>query len=145
MIRGTTEQFQFKIPYKYEEVEYVEITFLQEDVFGTADAPFPIKKYLNACDDTTGTNILRIVLHPNETMRFIDTKKAFVQLVGRTFEGNVFSHRKHQITVYPVCSDHIFAPISPPVTDDGWLIIDGGVIVDGPGGNIILDGGSILE
>lgn len=145
MIRGTSEQFQFKIPYKYEDVQFVEIVFWQDDVIGTVDSPFPIKKYLSACDDTSGTNILSLTLQPNETARFTDKKKAFIYLTGRTLEGSVFSNRKYTITVYPMYGSELFEPSNPPGTDDGWRIVDGGHIVEDYNGTMILDGGAILE
>jgi hypothetical protein len=145
VIRGTSEQFQFKIPYKYEDVQFVEITFWQDDVVGTMDSPFPIKKHLSACEDTTGTNVLILTLQPNETLRFTDKKKAYVQLSGCTLEGSMFSSRKSIITVYPTYVDNIFDTTSPPMTEDGWLIVDGGSIVDDSGEIVFLDGGAILQ
>lgn len=57
MIRGTTAQFKFHMPYAFNDLCIIEVTFWQPGKTGTTEAPFPITRVYNrqyiAVDDWT--------------------------------------------------------------------------------------------
>ena len=129
MIRGTTAQFIFKIPYAKEELAWVTIKFWQPN---NLSAFLPITKKLEHCDTTNNSMELCVSLTADETMRFSEKYKAKVQLRGQHSEnGTVFGNRSQLITVYPM-NDEILEedPTMPPVNEDNWVIFDGKDIVE---------------
>ena len=128
MIRGTTACFKFILPYNYDELDTVNITFSQPYNKGpTKDRPLPIVKMLNQCMPTNISNELMVSLNPEETLRFSTKRKAYVQLLATSIEGTRFGSKEREITVYPVRNDSI-DDVLPPSIDDGWVILDGGYI-----------------
>ena len=128
MIRGTTACFKFILPYNYDELDTVNITFWQPYNKGPAnDRPLPIVKMLNQCMPTNISNELMVSLNPEETLRFSEKRKAYVQLLATSIEGARFGSKKREVTVYPVRNDSI-DDVLPPSIDDGWVILDGGYI-----------------
>jgi hypothetical protein len=73
---------------------------------------------------------LVVTLNQEETLRFIEERKAYVQLRAQTYEGvPIVSHEK-MITVYPVYDDTILEEdILPTPEYDGWIYLDGKSIV----------------
>lgn len=127
MIRGTSGQFRFKIPYKFEELSWVTIKFWQQDNTGTPEAPLPITKKLAQCNETDNPYVVCVTLTPEETMRFSDKRKAKVQLRAHA-NGSTFASREELITVYPMRDDIIVEDPSMPAEDEGWIILDGSTI-----------------
>lgn len=127
MIRGTTAQFEFKIPCdKLDDLEWVAIKFWQDGNPGTDEAPLPIIKIKSQCSMEEG--ILCVSLSAHETMRFSDDNKAKVQLTARKWGGTQFASHEKSITVY---SNNIITPPDielPEETEDGWTRFDGGPI-----------------
>lgn len=129
MIRGTTAQFKFKLPYSYDELEKITIRFWQQ---GNPSDLLPIIKYKTNCSETS-KNEIGVSLLPSETARFSDRYKAKVQLAATPYMGGSFGSKEHLLTVYPmpddiITDDTIVDPSTP--TENGWIILDGEDIVD---------------
>lgn len=129
MVRGTTAQFKFDLPYEFADLNAVKITFWQPGNNGpSTDRSLPIIKLLGHCQCGDDSNELMITLTEEETLRFSDKTKAYVQLRARTDEANVFASKQVPITVYPVYDDKTLDDddIIPP-EDDGeeWTVLDG--------------------
>ena len=124
MIRGTTAQFKFKLPYAKEELEWVTIKFWQNN---NPNKYLPIIKNLDHCDEFTPKELC-VSLIPEETTLFVDKYKAYTQLRAQANDGTVFGSRPILITVYPmpddIINEDIILPLQP---DDGetWIILDG--------------------
>ena len=101
MIRGTSQQFKFKLPYQYEELTEVNVAFWQEGNQGTQDYKLPILKHLEDCSPNNDGTALYITLNSKETMAFECDSKAFVQLWATT-SNHSFGSREKQFTVYPI-------------------------------------------
>lgn len=137
MVRGTTAQFKFSLPYNYEELKIAQVAFWQPGNSGTIDAPLPIKKILTEddikeCCNPDRPKELPITLSQSETLRFSDKMKARVQLSAKTLEGTRFASKQELITVYPLYDDSILGDDVDPTPDDadgdGWIILDGETI-----------------
>lgn len=101
MICETTAYFKFILPCKYSELASVDITFWQDHYFGPAPhRRLPIVKRLAHCLNTENDNEIAVVLTPEETARFTETRKAYVLLQATTIEGSRFSHQKKTIDVH---------------------------------------------
>ena len=141
MIRGTTAQFQFKLPYSKYDVTAAEALFWQPSNDGlNEDYPLPIKKGYkqelsadgsvitsgswNWIDDYT----LAVKIWEQESLTFSDKYKAKVQLRA-TANGTTFASAQELITVYPIYGDYPFGEGDIPEPDsEGWIILDGDVI-----------------
>lgn len=131
MIRGTTANFRFKLPYEVEQVQTVMITFWQTNNTGTISAPLPIVKDLLSCSITDNPYELSVTLSPHETARFSSQLKMQVQLEGVTFEGVKFGNEPEMFNVYPnknISPDLPDDPIMPPDLDGEFIVLDGGNI-----------------
>ena len=119
MIRGTTAQFKFKLPYKVDELESAKITFWQPG----NDTTLPIVKEKSDCSVADADPYcLCVSLTSEETKRFSDKLKARVQL--RAQHGNTtFASRQQLVTVYPI-NDEIVDP-EIPAAQSGFVIFDG--------------------
>lgn len=134
MVRGTAQPFQFKIPCTFNELSTVRITFSQENYYGlSASRPLPITKVLSQCRQGSSPNELVVVLNKEETLRFTDKKKAYVQMFAESINGVVpFSHKPHIFTVYPALDDSILGDDiipTPGPDDNGIVILDGSTII----------------
>lgn len=131
MIRGTNAQFKFKLPYNYSEIASVKIIFWQDGNDGPSSArPLPIVKILGQCNKTEIDNELSVTLNQEETLRFADDRKAYVQLRATTTDDIPIASKKHMITVYPVYDDSILGEdLLPTPSYDGWIYLDGSTIV----------------
>ena len=130
MIRGTTAQFKFKLPYSYEQLETITIKFWQD---GNSNELLPIKKYKSNCSERVEGEIY-VSLLPSQTAAFSDKYKAKMQLIAKPYEniGAPFGSKEHLITVYPMPDDIVVEdPTIDPVvpTEDGWIELDGGEII----------------
>ena len=129
MIRGTTAQFKFKLPYSYDELASITVMFWQP---GNPSDSLPIFKYKFNCVERVDKEIY-VSLRPSETALFSDKYKAKLQLIAQPIIGAPFGSKERLITVYPMPNDIIVddPTIDPvPPTDDDWGIIDGGSIVN---------------
>lgn len=145
MIRGTTAQFQFKLPYNKNNVSVAEVTFWQPGNQNGLKEDFPlpiIKGYTkqisadgsivtsgpwNWLDDYT----LSVRLDQQETATFSDKYKARYQLRASTVDGLVFGSNEELVTVYPVFRDiPIGDVIMPNPADDGYIVLDGDDILE---------------
>lgn len=134
MVRGTAQPFQFKIPCTFNELSTVRITFSQENYYGLSESrPLPITKVLSQCRQGGSPNELVVVLNKEETLRFTDKKKAYVQIMATSVNGDIpFSHKPHIFTVYPVLDDSILDDDlipTPGPFDSGVIILDGSTII----------------
>lgn len=128
MVRGSATQFKFKMPYLYDELEWITIKFWQTNNPNTS---LPITKYKSNCSEPASYEIC-VSLSASETARFSDKYKAKVQLRTKPFAGEPFGSREHLVTVYPMRDDIMEEdPMLPPTpTDEEWIILDGHTIVD---------------
>lgn len=124
MIRGTTAQFKFKLPYAGAELNFVKIKFWQS----SNEKCLPITKDLIDCAIADDSKELCVSLTAEETFRFSDKYKARVQLRGLAMDGTVFASRQQLITVYPLVDD-LSGDITVPANDEGWVILDGETII----------------
>lgn len=124
MIRGTTAQFKFKLPYAKEELSWATIKFWQPN---NTNEFLPITKRLEHCDVASNVNELCVSLTAEETARFLDKYKARVQLRAQHADsGTVFGSRPELITVYPMLDDIIKEdPTMPSENDEGFIVLDG--------------------
>ena len=133
MIRGTTAPFKFKLPCKFSDLMAVKIIFWQNNNDGpSASRPLPIIKVLQQCSPTDISNELLVSLSQEETLRFKDDRKAYVQLFGKIPDAPVFGRKPYMITVYPTGDDSIMEDeiIPTPGLDDDIVIINGGQVTE---------------
>ena len=129
MIRGTTAQFKFKLPYSYDELSSITIRFWQP---GNSNDSLPILKYKSNCEERVANEIY-VSLRPSETALFSDKYKAKMQLRAQPYIGAPFGSKEVLVTVYPMPDDIIIddPTIDPDIpTEDGWIILDGQEITD---------------
>jgi hypothetical protein len=133
MIRGTTAQFKFQLPYSMGQLQWITIHFWQP---GNPSKDLPICKNKAHCNESNPQEIC-VSLTAEETKRFTDRYKAKVQLRAQPIAvlgGPVFGSKPQLITVYPMPDDLIDedTPLEPPggpVTEE-ITSIDGGTIID---------------
>lgn len=127
MIRGTTAQFKFILPYAYDELASITIKFWQPGNPNLA----PIYKDKSNCTERV-QNEIYVSLRPSETAAFSDRYKAKMQLSAKPVIGEVFGTQEQLITVYPMPDDIIIddPTVDPSVpVEGGWIILDGGSII----------------
>ena len=127
MIRGTTAQFKFKLPYTKSELTWATIKFWQP---GNTSSLLPITKKLEHCDAPDDSKELCVSLTAEETQRFSEKYKAKVQMRAQhTESGSVFGSRTKLVSVYPM-DDKILEedPMMPAENKEGWVILDGGTV-----------------
>lgn len=129
MIRGTTAQFKFQIPYDFNDLALVNVVFWQCNNNGPDEnRPLPIVKIKEDCSWSAENKEITVVLQPEETARFLDDRKARVQLSATTESGIRFASSQQEITVYPIYNDSLFGDIILPSESNGVIVLDGGVI-----------------
>lgn len=133
MIRGTTAQFKFYLPYTIQNLRWVTVKFWQPGNDGTEAAPLPITKKLSETDlsqlPLQDAKELLITLSPMETARFSDKLKARVQLRSNTKDGNTFASKEQLIAVYPMNDDIITDdPEWEDEDNEGYIVLDGALI-----------------
>lgn len=134
MIRGTTAQFKFKLPYNFAELETAQVIFWQSNNNGPAkNRPLPIVKVLSQCQETDDPKELCVTLTQEETLRFSDKYRAYTQLRAMGPESQSFASKATMITVYPIYGDDILGedPVPTPTEPDRRVILDGGAIGSG--------------
>ena len=123
MIRGTTANFKFNLPYTKKELAWATIKFWQPS---NPSASLPIIKTLDNCGEPDQTPGLCVSLSPTETALFSDKYKAKVQLRAE-HNGVVVGTRDILLTVYPMPDDIIENDQILP-TDNVWIVLDGRTI-----------------
>ena len=129
MIRGTTAQFKFKLPYPKGELAWATIKFWQPS---NPNSFTPITKKLTHCDGPDDAQELCVSLTVDETMKFSEKYKGKVQLRAQHADsGTVFGCRPTLFTVYPMLDEIVEEdPTLPAPNEDGWVILDGETISD---------------
>lgn len=127
MIRGTTAQFKFVLPYSMSECSSIKITFWQPS---NPIETLPIIRTRADCSVTDKENEICVSLTAEETLRFSDRYKAKVQIIANTIEGTTFGSRPQWITVYPMVGETTETPIIPSESEDGFIILDGKNILE---------------
>ena len=131
VIRGTTAQFRFKLPYAKRELAWATMKFWQPGNDGTPLTPLPITKRLEHCSAPEGSYELCVNLTAEETLRFTDRLKARVQLRAQTLDGATFGSRETLISVYPMNDDIVTDnPTLPEPDSAGLIIFDGKSIAE---------------
>lgn len=130
MIRGTTAQFKFNLPYQLKDIRDAQITFWQKGDSFSAAHSLDIVKYRIDCVGRSGDKAVYVSLNPEETARFSDKKHGYVQFRGVATDFTVFASKQESFIVYPCVNDDPIGEIPPPEDDnnDGWVVIDSGVI-----------------
>lgn len=141
MIRGTTAPFKFNIPYPFNEVSKIVATFKQKHNTGIGN-PLPIIKIYDvsheasrndgfAAQEPTSTEV-HISLNPEETLRFSDQEKAYVQIQVYYQDRNIsVASLPEKVTVYPVFNDTPIVDIDPTEIVDDIYIFDAGEVSGG--------------
>lgn len=126
MIKGTTTQFRFYIPCDFSAIEYMSITFWQEGYYGPADnRRLPIIKEKAQCTTLNSPRTVCVTLNREETLRFSEDRKAYVQFRATASDGTSYATKKREITVYPVYDDSLIEDVAPTPDFDGYIILDG--------------------
>ena len=127
MIRGTTAQFKFKLPYPKAELSWTTIKFWQPN---NPSRLLPITRKLEDCTAPDDSNELCVSLTAEETSRFLDKYKANLQLRGQHMEsGTVFGSKPILFTVYPMNDDILEEdPNMPSENAEGIILLDGDTI-----------------
>lgn len=127
MVRGTNQEFRFKLSCNFADLAQVRVTFWQENYNGPANwRPLPIIKVKAQCAPCDEDNQCSVTLNQEETLRFSDKRKAKVQLRGVTYDGRPIATLEHLIKVYPVYDDSILdGEIVPTPTYEDLIILDG--------------------
>lgn len=129
MIRGTTAQFKFKLPYPKSELMWVTIKFWQQ---GNTNPYLPIVKKLEHCDSSDDSTELYVSLTVDETMRFSEKYKGKVQLRGQHIDdGTIFGNKiPKMFTVYQMHDGNLDEdPIMPTPNEEGFIVLDGEAIM----------------
>lgn len=127
VIKGTTAQFKFRLPYELNEVAWLSVSFWQKRNLKADGKPIQISKIYTESDViaalSTGTpKEIQITLTAEETIMFSDKWKLQVQLRGKTINAITFGSKEQLFTVYPMSED---VGMVPGETVDGWVILDG--------------------
>lgn len=128
MIKGTTAQFRFKLPCNFGEIQTLKITFWQNGYYGPSEnRVLPIIKTQEHCSVLHTDKDVSVKLSVEETLRFTEFRKAYVQLQAIALDGTGYATKEIPITVYPIKDDsYVGDDIVPPTTDyDGVVILDG--------------------
>lgn len=128
MVRGTNQEFRFKLSCNFADLATVRVAFWQDNYNGPASwRPLPIIKVKSQCGQVEDeAKQCSVVLNQEETLRFSDKRKAKVQLRGVTYDGRPIATMEHLIKVYPVYDDSILdGDILPTPTYEDLIILDG--------------------
>ena len=131
MIRGTAQPFSFKLPCNFSDLLSATITFWQENYNGPdRTRSLPIIKTLSQCRQGNLSNELIVTLNTEETLRFTDKRKAYVQMMAEQIGGLPFGNVPEMITVYPAHTGTGSGGIIVPDLDNDEIIaLDGLAII----------------
>jgi hypothetical protein len=117
------------MPYNFDELILAEVRFWQDGNKGTVERPLPIVKSLNQCECGKHPRQLFTFLTEEETLRFSNTKKAWVQMRATPRDGNTFGCLETPIPVYPYNGDEPLGDVVFPTPDENDVVfLDGGRI-----------------
>ncbi len=131
MIRGTTAQFKFKIPYDLDfdnDNTYVKVVFWQPgNERPESEGAMPFKKCTKGewLKWDADKREITVTLQPEETARFMDDRKAKTQISVTMPSGFRFAGEEQLITVYPMFDDSPLGDIVVPESTGGLIILDG--------------------
>lgn len=127
MVRGTNQEFRFKLSCNFSDLATVVIKFWQDNNSGpTSYRPLPIVKVLGQCASCNEPNQCSVTLNQEETLRFSTQRKAKVQLRGVTHDGRPIATEERLIKVYPVYDDSILdGDVIPTPTYEDLVVLDG--------------------
>lgn len=128
VVRGTTAEFKFNIPCDFENLHAVKITFWQHHYNGTTDKPLPIIKSKVNCTTKTDPKEVYVSLTQEETLRFRDDRKGYVQFKASSVDGLVFGSKEEAFMIYPSYDDSLIEEDPLPTPTEDVLILDGGEI-----------------
>lgn len=128
VVRGTTAEFKFNIPCDFENLHAVKITFWQHHNKGTVDHPLPIIKAKVNCIVKTNPREIYVSLTQEETLRFKDDRKGYVQFKASSIDGLVFGSKEEAFTVYAAYDNSMIEEDPLPTPIDDVLILDGGEV-----------------
>jgi hypothetical protein len=155
MIRGVSAEFIFDLPCQYLDLKSAQVAFWQEDYYGPSDLRrLPIIKTLEYCKRGPKPTQLSVTLSREETARFTELRKAYVQFAGVKMgfdaNGNAvdqgIGHKKEMITVYPIHNS--LEPgeiILPTINHNDLYFLDGGELFSGDNDVIFLDSGFVTS
>lgn len=103
MIRGTTAQFKFKLPYSKDELDWIKIKFWQPQ----NPTLTPITKIYSHCEQVPGSKEICVSLTETESAAFSDKFKGKVQFRAKPKVGLVFGCPPQLFTVYPMLDELI--------------------------------------
>lgn len=139
MIRGTTEQFKFQMPYEFGKLCWIEVTFWQPGHSGTEIAPLPFKKVYDKRDGSTRddgfapegneltSKTVIISLTDEETRRFTDKCKGYVQVMALCDKEDIkFGSKPTTFIVYPAALEDTFDDIGQSAILPKVQILDAG-------------------
>lgn len=131
MIKGTTAQFNFKLPCTKAELLWATMTVGQRGNSGTTSAPLPIIKRKSDCSQPDTSNKLCFSLNALETMRFSEKMKAYVEFRAQRNDGTVFGNRTKYVSVYPMSNDILDqdTPVIPEPNSEELIVLDAGTII----------------
>lgn len=129
MIRGTTAQFKFKLPYPTKSLEWITIKFWQKGNMNLGE----IIRTKSDCSMTDNPNEICVSLDADCTAQFSDKYKGIVQLRAQNTGHAPYGSRQQLFTVYPMSDDIInndttTEPDTPQLKDE-WIILDGESII----------------
>lgn len=146
MIRGTTAQFRFKLPYPKNEFQWINVAFWQDN---NPNELLPIIKTKDQCAYLNSEAGMCVSLTSEETLRFSDKYKAKFQVRAlHTASGTVFGSRQALIPVYPMNGNTGDQdPTLPDTSMDVLIVLDGKGIIAGDDDDdlTILDGQQIVS
>ena len=152
MIRGTTAQFEFKLPYSKNDIRLAEVKFLQPGNTKGLEQDYPLplyKVYQKEAYDEFGTQYypwnwlddytLIVNLEQRETLTFSDKYKAQVQCRAQTVDGQVFASVQQNINVYPASWDR------PIGNDATYIVLDGDNVKNNLEGQLSTFDGDVIN
>lgn len=130
MIRGTNEEFRFKLPYPFAELDKVDVLFWQDGYYGPSSSrPLPIRKVYGQCSQGRDPYELSVTLNQEETLRFSEKRKAKIRLRATTVTGIPIASLIKLVPVYPTGDDSILDDDILPTPDfNDWVYLDGGIV-----------------
>ena len=124
MIRGTTAQFKFEIPYAKSELYWATMSFWQP---GNNNLSTIIKN-LSHCEGSDDSHELYVSLTVPETLQFSEKYKGKVQFRAQCIDGTVFGSRPKLFTVYPMQDEVVEEYPELPAVQNHWVVFDGGKV-----------------
>ena len=134
MMRGEDKIFRFKLPCNCDDLKWANVVFSQSNNNGPSpNRPLPIIKTLECREVSQNPTHFCVKLNSEETLRFSDRLKAYVQFSGQTTDGRRVVGQRWLFNIYPVVDDSIFDGehiLPTPTPNDEWIYLDGAAIIE---------------